>query len=104
MTSTAIPLTVDGMGTHRIIFALYLDLAPLTPGTISGLVVPLNRDGQSVGRNGRARPPKRTIDLRVGDSVMVEGRWRRILGIRAYREAHATAEQAEAIRDGYVVR
>lgn len=94
------------MATHRIIFALHMDLAPPSSdlGSIHGLVVPLNRDGQSVSRNGRARPPKRTIDLRTGDDVLVDGRWRRITAIAAYRDAHATAEQAESIRDGYVVK
>lgn len=94
--------------TQRIIFTLHFDLAPLPESpasSIHGLVVPLRRDGQSVGRNGRPRPPKtRTIDLRVGDSVVVEGRWRKVLGIRAYRDAYATAEQAGAIAAGYVVK
>src|SRR5262245_28933653 len=93
------------MGTFRIIFALQLDLEPITPGTICELVLPLNRAGQAVCRNGKPRPPKtRTIDLRVGDFVMVDRQWRRILAVKAYRETRGTREQVEAIRDGYVVR
>jgi hypothetical protein len=41
--------------THRIIYSLYLDLAPLPeePADKStALVVPLNRDGMPAGQNG----------------------------------------------------
>jgi len=69
------------MEPHRIIFSLQVDLAP-APGSPAGassaIVLPVNREGMSVGRNGKARPPTtRTIDLRVGDDVMVDQRWRR---------------------------
>jgi hypothetical protein len=92
----------------RVIYSIECELEPgpgSPPGASSALIITLNRDGVATGRNGRPRPPKtRTIDLRVGDDVMVDGRWRRVLGIKAYRETYATPEQAAAITAGYVVQ
>ena len=92
---------------RRIIFSLHVDLDP-PPGSplgaSSAIILPLDRDGMAIGRNGRPRPPKtRTIDLRVGDDVMVSQRWRRVLDIRAYRDGWIRPEQADVIYGGYVV-
>jgi hypothetical protein len=96
------------MDSHRIIFSLHLSLEPRPgspAGAFAGLVIPLDRDGMAIGRNGRPRPPKqRTIDLRIGDDVMVNCRWRRVLGISAYRDGWIRPEQADAIGGGYVVK
>jgi hypothetical protein len=92
----------------RLIFSIELDLSPppgSPPSASLGIVIPLGRDGNATGRNGRPGPPKtRTIDLRPGDEVMIGGRWRRVLGIRAYRQTHGSPQQVEAIGDGYVIK
>jgi len=91
----------------RIILSLHVDLDPAhgsPPGASSVIVLPLNRDGNSVSRNGKPRPPKqRTIDLRVGDDVMVDQRWRRVVDVQAYRDGWITTERVETICGGYVV-
>jgi hypothetical protein len=50
------------MDSHRIIFSLHLSLYPppgSPAGAFAGLVIPLDRDGMAIGRNGRPRSPKR---------------------------------------------
>lgn len=76
-------------------------------GELCQLVVPLQRDGNSIGRSGRPRPPKqRTIDLRVGDQVLSDGTWHRVLGIETYRENLLTEQQAAHLTHefGYLYR
>ena len=84
------------MGQCRIIYSIECELDPLPgspPGASSAIILPLNRAGMAKGRNGRPRPPKsRTIDLRIGDDVMVDRRWRRVLGIKAYRDGWRNGE------------
>lgn len=101
---------MDSPKTHRLIFSLLLDITPgpaAKPGELCQLVVPLRRDGNSIGRSGRARPPKqRTIDLRVGDQVMSDGMWRKVLAIEAYREHWLTEHEATNLNheQGYLYR
>jgi hypothetical protein len=94
--------------TLRIIYALHFTLE----GGLS-CVVPLDRRGQaSPGRAHDAKdgmphwPKKRTIDLRVGDSVFYRGCWRAIRGIRAARDAWLTVAEARELGgdEGYVYR
>jgi hypothetical protein len=58
------------------------------------------------GGNGRPRPPRRrTVDLRVGDFLLCNGRWARVVGARAFSSAWLTeAEAAAYYGDGYVYR
>lgn len=87
----------------RIIFSLWLDLGHLPDGTLIGLVVPLDRNGN--GKHARPRHKRRVIDLRVGDEILCQGIWRRIEGISAHRDAWLT--EADAMRrsdEGYVYR
>lgn len=89
---------------YRLIYSLLLDIAP-PPGSGSSvnchLIVPLNRAGDSCSRNGRPRPPKvHSVDLRVGDDVIVEGTWRKVLAIEAYREHWLTEVQAANLQHG----
>src|SRR5262245_3948672 len=96
--------------THRLIFSLLLDITPgpdSKPGEICQLVVPLKRDGNSAGRSGVPRPPKqRSIDLRVGDDVLSNGTWRKVLAIEAYREHWLTEAEAANVghEQGYLYR
>lgn len=83
---------------YRLIYSLKLNIEPPPksgPQVSCQLIVPLTRAGMSTGRNGRQRRPKtRSIDLRIGDDVMVEGIWRKVLSIEAYREHWLTEEEA----------
>src|SRR5262245_28284846 len=100
---------MDSENTHRLIYSLKLNVSPppgSRPGVSCQLIVPLCRDGNSGNRNGRPRPPRRrTIDLRVGDDVLVDGIYRKVLGIEAYREHWLTEEQATSLQheQGYLV-
>jgi len=92
----------------RIIYSIECELEPLPgspPGASAAIVLPLNRDGMAICRNGRPRPPeRRTIDLRVRDFVMVDKQWRKVLGIRAYRENWIAPERGDEPGEGYVVQ
>jgi hypothetical protein len=92
---------------RRIIYSIELQLEPepgSSPGSSAVIVLPLNRAGMSTASNGKPRPPKqRTIDLRVGDFVMVNKQWRKILGVSAYRDAWFEGEPADD-SSGYLVR
>jgi hypothetical protein len=58
---------------YSLTFELELEPEPGSlPGSSATITFPLNRAGISTASNGKPRPPKqRTIDLRVGDFVMV---------------------------------
>jgi hypothetical protein len=89
---------------HRIIYSLRYWLEPLPtdpPGSSTAITVQLNRAGISCGRNSRPRHKKRTIDLRVGDELMCNGRWRKIVEIEADRQGWLNDEKAAARTDDY---
>jgi hypothetical protein len=90
--------------THRLIHCVYIELAPLDEHTCgTAVVVWLDRQGNSVRRGSvRPRPPKqRVIDLRAGDQLLQDGRWRTVENIRVYRGFWLTDEQAaEHSEDG----
>jgi hypothetical protein len=92
---------------RRIIYSIALQREPTPdspPGSSAAIVLPLKRERISTASNGKRRPPTaRTIDLRVGDFVMINKQWRRILGVSAYRDAWLTGEPADD-SPGYVVR
>jgi hypothetical protein len=97
--------------THRVLTAIYFELAPgpgQPPESSHALVVWLDRCGMSKakGGNGTPRPPKRcTVDLRIGDCLLCNGCWARIVGARAFSSAWLTeAEAAAWAVDGYVYR
>jgi hypothetical protein len=91
---------------YRLIYSLEIELEPppgARPGESSAIIVPLDRQGMPLGggSKGRPRAPKvRTIDLRAGDDLMFERRWRRVLGVSAFRDAWLTAESVERIEHG----
>jgi hypothetical protein len=100
-------VTMDTETRRRIIYSIELQLERTPdspPGSSAAIVLPLNREGLSTSSNGKPRPLKqRTMDLRVGDFVMVNNQWRKILGVRAYRDAWFEGEPADD-GPGYVVR
>jgi hypothetical protein len=90
----------------RIIFSLCFNFSDRT-----ALVVQLNRHGLPEGNrgegNGRPRPPmRRTVDLRPGDHILCQGKWRRIESVQVYRDGWLT--EAEATQRpgewGYIYR
>lgn len=96
--------------THRLILCVYIEFVPEPPDNRhSALVVWLDRQGNNVRRSGvRPRPPKqRVIDLREGDQLLQDGRWRTVERIQAYRGFWLTDEQAATHGDdggGYLYR
>lgn len=97
--------------THRIIYSLKFEIEPppdSKPGVSCQLIVPLDRQGNSI--NGSLpRPPKqRMIDVRAGDYLLFAKQWRNVLGVAAYRDNWLTAEQAEQCHNrddlGYLYR
>jgi hypothetical protein len=101
---------MDAHKTHRLILWLLLEITPgpdSKPGEMCQVVVPLKRDGNSAGRSGLPRPPKqRSIDLRVGDEVLSNVTWRKVLAIEAYREHLLTEDEAANLthEQGYLYR
>ena len=71
---------------YRIIYSLKLELEPASEGSISELVRPLDRAGQSKNitpLSGKSR----AIDLRVGDQIGFKDKTFKIRDIKAYRDA-----------------
>ena len=71
------------------------------------LVVPLDRKGNSANPKSMVQPQdrnKRIIDLRAGDALLVEGKWRMKISVSAYRDHWPRAERAAVCRDGYLYR
>jgi hypothetical protein len=95
----------SGGMTHRIIYRLcfWLERLPTdAPESSTALYVELNQEGNSCrGRNGRPRHKRRVIDLRVGDDIMVNGRWRTIKEIEPQSEGWMTDDVAAARTDTY---
>lgn len=102
---------MDDAKTHRIIWSLQFDIEPPAgskPGVSCQLIVPLDRQGNSLN-GGKPRPPKtRMIDVRVGDYLMFAKRWQKVLGVKAYRDNWLTSEEAERCHErddlGYLYR
>jgi hypothetical protein len=97
--------------THRVLKAIYFELASRSDQPLNSshaLVVWLDRRGMSKAKNGngKPRPPKqRTVDLRVGDCLLCDGRWARITGARQFSSAWLTEAAAEAyFGEGYLYR
>jgi hypothetical protein len=97
--------------THRLIYALSVEIEPPTGSASASIVIWLGRDGQPLNGNGNGlpRPPKeRAIDLRVGDQVRFDSLWHEVRGVSAYRQHWLTDEQAERCRGdgdrGYLYR
>jgi hypothetical protein len=89
--------------TYRIIYELrfQLETEPAdSPEATAFVNVQLNVHGNysGNGRNSRIRNKHRTIDARVGDEVMIGGRWKKILAITTERENWCTDEDAESGR------
>lgn len=95
--------------THWIIYSLQFEIEPppdAGPGVSCQLMVPLDRRGNALN-SSRPRPLKqRMIDVREGDYLMFDKKWRRVLGVTAYRDNRLTAERAAARRNqlGYLYR
>ena len=91
-----------------VIYSLHYDVAPLPDdprGAVTALVVPLDRTGNSANPKSMVQPRdrgKRIIDLRIGDELLVAGKWRTITRVSAYREHWLTAERATVCREGYL--
>jgi hypothetical protein len=86
----------------RVIYSLLFTFETPPPEIVQ-LVVPLNRDGQSVNGLAKPVPPKlRIIDLRVGDWLRFRNTVRKITAITAYRDAYW--EHGGEPAESYVVR
>ena len=60
------------------------------------IIVHLLPDGTNRLKSGaRPRPTEsRIVDLRVGDELLVGGRWRKVLGIRTFFEREISDDEA----------
>jgi hypothetical protein len=86
---------------YRLIYSLRVELEP-PPGTFySAIIVNLDRHGCNMLKGGlRPRKPKvRAVDIRAGDDVLVNGQWRRVVGVSMLSERMLTDEEA-ATHDG----
>jgi hypothetical protein len=101
-------MTREPEKTHRIIYAINVLF-----WSNQSVVLELNRSGNAiVGRGGDpnhgrpSHPKTRTIDLRIGDEVQIDGSWRRIRGIVCARDAWLTEEEAAALvgEEGFLYR
>ena len=79
----------------RLIYSLRIRFEHDGPGTRE-IIAHLTRDGMNRLKSGaRPRPPKtRIVDVREGDEVLVEGQWRKVLGINIFPESD---EQTSAL-------
>ena len=100
---------------HRIIYSLLFRFAPLPtdpPESITELVVSLDRNGNLATTGAMIEPrdrTKRIIDLRAGDQLLVDAKWRTITRVSAFRDNWLTAEWAaekakQPRGDGYLYR
>jgi len=91
---------------YRLITALRIQLEP-PPGVSSQeIIANLDGDGCNLLKSGaRPRAPKaRIVDLRPGDYVLLQGQWRKVVGIVMHSERMLTDEQAaEHVGDGWLV-
>jgi hypothetical protein len=100
---------VGGMAYYRVIFSIVYWVEP-PPGVHSTCMhVNLDRRGMTLHpTNGRPRPPvKRTIDLRIGDEILFEQQWQKIVEVEVFTDRWFTDEQLPSYEnggDGYVYR
>jgi hypothetical protein len=92
----------------RLIYSLHLDCEREPGKPITGFVVPLDRQGNSVPRGIVPIGKARVVDLRVGDWFLrgPTGKKYKLAGISAYRQHQLSEEQVAAgdiPSDGYVV-
>jgi putative SOS response-associated peptidase YedK len=81
---------------YRLITALRIQLEP-PPGVSSQeIIANLDGDGCNLLKSGvRPRAPKaRIVDLRPGDYVLLNGMWRKVIGLVMHSEQILTDEQA----------
>ena len=79
----------------RIIYSLRIEYAHNGRGKRE-IIAHLTPDGTNRLKSGvRPRPPKtRIVDLRVGDQMLVEGHWRKVLAISTFFERVVSDEEA----------
>lgn len=82
---------------YRLISALRLNMGRNRHGAIQEIIVNLNSEGGNRLKSGaRPRPPKqRIVDLRPGDEILHEGRWKKVYGLEVFRELVLSDEEAE---------
>lgn len=80
---------------YRLIHSLRIQYQSEGPGKHE-IIAKLTKDGMNQLKSGaRPRPPKqRIVDLRAGDEVLVEGQWRKVLGLSAFLEREVSDEEA----------
>jgi hypothetical protein len=81
---------------YRLITALRIALEP-PPGVCSQeIIANLDGDGCNLLKSGvRPRAPKaRIVDLRRGDYALLNGMWRKVVGLEMHSEQMLTDEQA----------
>ena len=81
---------------YRLITALRIQLEP-PPGVSSQeIIANLDGDGCNLLKGGvRPRAPKaRIVDLRPGDYALLNGMWRKVIGLVMHSEQVLTDEQA----------
>ena len=96
---------------HRLIYSLCVELQPPPDTFYSAIIVNVDRHGCNLLKSGlRPRRPKfRAVDIRAGDDVLVNGQWRRVVGVSMLSERMLTDEQAETHAadeddDGWLVK
>jgi hypothetical protein len=79
----------------HIIYSLRIQYAHDGPGKRE-IIAHLTQYGMNRLKSGvRPRPSKtRIVDLRVGDEMLVEGQWRRVLAISTFFERNVSDEEA----------
>jgi hypothetical protein len=79
----------------RIVYSLRIQYAHDGPGKRE-IIAHLLPDGTNRLKSGvMPRPPKtRIADLRVGDEMLVEGQWRKVLAISTFFERVVSDEEA----------
>ena len=97
------------MAYYRVISRVNYWVQPPRGAYSACLHVRLDRSGMPADKhqgNGRPRPPvRRTIDLRVGDEILVGGRWRRIVAIDVEADGWFEGDDAATWPgDGYIYR
>ena len=92
---------------HRLIHSLLIELQPPPGVHYQAIIARLDRQGCNLLKSGvQPRAPKtRIVDVRVGDDVLLQGQWRRVVGISMHQEWMLTDEEAAKHEgDGWLVK